>query len=99
MTFLVHKMFQPFSTEYLLLLPCCVPLQQLRYENTKEHPVPSLYSPLVVSVLSHTRALSLSVLLAMEELDGDEVRVSSRGRLAERDIVQVLIIILFNFAG
>lgn len=29
---------------------------------------------------------------AMEELDGDEVRVSSRGRLAERDIVQVLII-------
>uniref|UniRef100_A0A669CM29 Copine family member 9 n=1 Tax=Oreochromis niloticus TaxID=8128 RepID=A0A669CM29_ORENI len=26
---------------------------------------------------------------AMEELDGDEVRVSSRGRLAERDIVQV----------
>ncbi|XP_060931541.1 copine-9-like isoform X1 [Limanda limanda] len=25
---------------------------------------------------------------AMEELDGDEVRVSSRGRLAERDIVQ-----------
>lgn len=31
------------------------------------------------------------LLLAMEELDGDEVRVSSRGRLAERDIVQVLI--------
>lgn len=30
----------------------------------------------------------------MEELDGDEVRVSSRGRLAERDIVQVLVIIL-----
>uniref|UniRef100_A0A670K7S5 Copine family member 9 n=1 Tax=Podarcis muralis TaxID=64176 RepID=A0A670K7S5_PODMU len=27
--------------------------------------------------------------LAMEELDGDEVRVSSRGRYAERDIVQV----------
>lgn len=25
----------------------------------------------------------------MEELDGDEVRVSSRGRVAERDIVQV----------
>ncbi|KAG7267243.1 hypothetical protein CRUP_025055 [Coryphaenoides rupestris] len=25
---------------------------------------------------------------AMEELDGDEVRVSSRGRFAERDIVQ-----------
>lgn len=25
----------------------------------------------------------------MEELDGDEVRVSSRGRFAERDIVQV----------
>lgn len=34
-------------------------------------------------------ALPLSLLLAMEELDGDEVRVSSRGRLAERDIVQV----------
>ena len=25
----------------------------------------------------------------MEELDGDEVRVSFKGRLAERDIVQV----------
>ena len=25
----------------------------------------------------------------MEELDGDDVRVSSRGRYAERDIVQV----------
>lgn len=27
--------------------------------------------------------------VAMEELDGDDVRVSSRGRYAERDIVQV----------
>lgn len=27
----------------------------------------------------------------MEELDGDEVRVSSRGRVAERDIVQVML--------
>ena len=26
---------------------------------------------------------------AMEELDGDTVRLSSRGRYAERDIVQV----------
>lgn len=26
---------------------------------------------------------------AMVELDGDEVRISSRGRYAERDIVQV----------
>lgn len=26
---------------------------------------------------------------AMEELDGDDVRLSSRGRVAERDIVQV----------
>lgn len=75
--------------------PCCVSLPQLHYESTKEHPVSSLYSPSVAPVLSH--ALSLSILLAMEELDGDEVRVSSRGRLAERDIVQVLIIILFNF--
>lgn len=32
----------------------------------------------------------------MEELDGDEVRVSSRGRLAERDIVQVLLKILLT---
>ena len=43
--------------------------------------------------------MSLSVLVAMEELDGDEVRVSSRGRLAERDIVQVLVMFLFKFAG
>lgn len=27
--------------------------------------------------------------LAMVELDGDEIRISSRGRYAERDIVQV----------
>lgn len=33
----------------------------------------------------------------MEELDGDEVRVSSRGRYAERDIVQVgLLFLLFS---
>uniref|UniRef100_A0AAY4E5H3 C2 domain-containing protein n=1 Tax=Denticeps clupeoides TaxID=299321 RepID=A0AAY4E5H3_9TELE len=34
---------------------------------------------------SHKTPLAL---LSMEELDGDEVRVSSRGRYAERDIVQ-----------
>ena len=28
--------------------------------------------------------------LAMDILDGDDVRLSSRGRYAERDIVQVL---------
>lgn len=28
-------------------------------------------------------------LLAMVELDGDDIRISSRGKLAERDIVQV----------
>lgn len=33
---------------------------------------------------------------AMEELDGDEVRVSSRGRLAERDIVQVQYILTYT---
>lgn len=34
--------------------------------------------------------MNLSMLsAAMEELDGDNVRVSSRGRVAERDIVQV----------
>lgn len=43
--------------------------------------------------------LPIPVLPAMEELDGDEVRVSSRGRLAERDIVQVFFIILFDLAG
>lgn len=37
-----------------------------------------------------TLFLSFRSFSAMEELDGDEVRVSSRGRLAERDIVQVL---------
>lgn len=33
--------------------------------------------------------LSLFLITAMEELDGDTVRLSSRGRTAERDIVQV----------
>ena len=32
---------------------------------------------------------------AMEVLDGDDVRLSSRGRYAERDIVQVLLTFLF----
>lgn len=68
-------------------------------ENTKEHLAPSLYSPAVVPApMSHSLVL-LSLLSAMEELDGDEVRVSSRGRLAERDIVQVILIILFHFSG
>lgn len=30
---------------------------------------------------------------AMVELDGDDVRISSRGKLAERDIVQVKLIV------
>lgn len=33
--------------------------------------------------------LMMMMSAAMEELDGDDVRVSSRGRFAERDIVQV----------
>lgn len=69
---------------------------KLRDENTTEHPVLPLSSPSVVPVLSHALSVALSPVLAMEELDGDEVRVSSRGRLAERDIVQVLPVILFN---
>lgn len=32
---------------------------------------------------------------AMIELDGDEIRISSRGRYAERDIVQVKVHVLF----
>ena len=36
---------------------------------------------------------------AMEELDGDEVRVSSRGRLAERDIVQVQYILHTHYCS
>uniref|UniRef100_A0A7N8XKF5 Copine-9-like n=1 Tax=Mastacembelus armatus TaxID=205130 RepID=A0A7N8XKF5_9TELE len=42
----------------------------------------------VVNVSKYQSGSFLSLFLAMEELDGDEVRVSSRGRLAERDIVQ-----------
>lgn len=32
--------------------------------------------------------------VAMVELDGDDIRISSRGKLAERDIVQVRCLIL-----
>lgn len=32
---------------------------------------------------------------AMVELDGDDIRISSRGKLAERDIVQVVLLIEF----
>lgn len=30
----------------------------------------------------------------MVELDGDDIRISSRGKLAERDIVQVILFFL-----
>lgn len=39
--------------------------------------------------LSHTHTHTLLISTAMVELDGDDVRISSRGKLAERDIVQV----------
>jgi len=35
------------------------------------------------------RVTSLLLPAAMVELDGDDIRISSRGKLAERDIVQV----------
>lgn len=34
---------------------------------------------------------------AMVELDGDDIRISSRGKLAERDIVQVALLIYSSF--
>lgn len=43
-------------------------------------------------MLRYTRDLFKNPLLfsvAMVELDGDDVRISSRGKVAERDIVQV----------
>lgn len=57
----------------------------------KSHLVALSSPPPVAPASSH---FLFPVFLAMEELDGDEVRVSSRGRLAERDIVQVLLMIL-----
>lgn len=36
------------------------------------------------------------VCVAMVELDGDDIRISSRGKLAERDIVQVTLFLLFQ---
>uniref|UniRef100_A0A669C9R2 Copine family member 9 n=1 Tax=Oreochromis niloticus TaxID=8128 RepID=A0A669C9R2_ORENI len=42
----------------------------------------------VVNVSIHINIMLFLLSSAMEELDGDEVRVSSRGRFAERDIVQ-----------
>jgi hypothetical protein len=41
-----------------------------------------------VSSINHP-SMSLLPTTAMVELDGDDVRISSRGKLAERDIVQV----------
>ena len=35
----------------------------------------------------------------MQELDGDDVRLSYRGRQAERDIVQVCNIAIFIYIG
>lgn len=41
------------------------------------------------SLLNVFTVISIPFPAAMVELDGDEVRISSRGRYAERDIVQV----------
>ena len=41
-------------------------------------------------------AICISI-AAMEVLDGDDVRLSSRGKYAERDIVQVFIELTFQF--
>lgn len=43
----------------------------------------------ILSAFSSNSCVWCLLSAAMEELDGDEVRVSSRGRFAERDIVQV----------
>lgn len=53
---------------------------------------PGFQCPQFMELKLFPSVLSLS---AMVELDGDEVRISSRGRYAERDIVQVLFT-LFN---
>ncbi len=39
----------------------------------------------------------LSFPTAMVELDGDDIRISSRGKLAERDIVQVTSVVVYFY--
>ncbi|KAF3696549.1 Copine-9 [Channa argus] len=48
---------------------------------------PTNFAP-VINKVANRKCILDNKHTAMEELDGDEVRVSSRGRLAERDIVQ-----------
>lgn len=36
--------------------------------------------------------------VAMVELDGDDIRISSRGKMAERDIVQVSLMLFVTFS-
>lgn len=50
-----------------------------------------------ICVLDHTHTSLVPT--AMVELDGDDVRISSRGKLAERDIVQVKQALPFHSAS
>lgn len=59
-------------------------LQSLMVSPKKHFPVVWLM------FLSLDRFIFLISPAAMVELDGDEVRISSRGKFAERDIVQVI---------
>lgn len=53
----------------------------------------ALFSHVWVHTCMHVRACVHLCLLAMVELDGDDIRISSRGKLAERDIVQVTLLL------
>ncbi|KAG7239851.1 hypothetical protein INR49_030564 [Caranx melampygus] len=87
--------------------PNCVGIEGVLEAYFQSLRTVQLYGPTnFAPVINKAASLPMSIIIvgvgpaefdAMEELDGDEVRVSSRGRLAERDIVQVLIKILFNF--
>ncbi|NXE29292.1 CPNE9 protein, partial [Ardeotis kori] len=65
--------------------------------SPRAHPTPGAAPSCHPASAPQASALPMSIIIvgvgpaefeAMEELDGDEVRVSSRGRYAERDIVQ-----------
>ncbi|XP_028941540.1 copine-9-like, partial [Antrostomus carolinensis] len=78
--------------------PSCAGIEGVLESYLQSLRTVQLYGPTnFAPVINQASALPMSIIIvgvgpaefeAMEELDGDEVRVSSRGRYAERDIVQ-----------
>lgn len=77
------------GTAALFVWDMCSFLREIALYFGNHGPLDNLNSLRKYTINLSYPILSLFLITAMEELDGDTVRLSSRGRTAERDIVQV----------